>query len=194
MTRKDRNRNCRGYSLVELLLVLGAVGSIIAGVMYVAAKVSTSQKVNQTNSAVISMVSSLKKLVYDPSNSYSGVNADFLIKAGIVQKPFTAGTNKIYDAWGNEITIGSSQNFVGVGINAPDSDTCINLASAMADNAIRITVDTATPNFSSSATNASDFLNAGTVVKADATAAYNATAAAEGCSNAAGRHIGLVFR
>lgn len=186
-------KNCRGYSLVELLLVLGVVGSILAGVMYLSSKVTTLQKVNQTNGAIIEMVSSLKKLVYDPSNSYSGVDANFIIKTGLAKKPFTSDTTTIYDAWGNAIVVGSSKNFIGFGIHAPDADTCINLVSAVADNAIRITVHSAAPSFVSTATTPSTFLTTGTVVKADATSAYNATSAATGCS-ASSTHIGLVFR
>ncbi|MCX8017400.1 MAG: hypothetical protein N2690_05820, partial [Rhodocyclaceae bacterium] len=65
--------------------------------------------------------------------------------------------------------------------------------SALADNAVRITVHNAAQTIVNTATNAPAFVTTGQEVKADATASYDAANASAGCS-AATRNIAVVFR
>ena len=188
----SRSRKQKGFTLVEVIVVLAIVGVALAGVLVYQSMAENRNRTNNTINAVITMVGNVKS-VFAAANSYAAVTSANLVNAGIPMTPFTTSGTTILDPWGNTMVVGGSGPFFGFGIRAPDSQTCIALVSSLAQSAVRVTVHTAAPAFSAAATTPVAFLGTGTVVKADASSAYDPVAAATGCGGATA-HIGLVFR
>ena len=185
-------RRARGFTLVELMVVLAIMGAAFAGYLFYQSMLAERNKANDTVKALVSMVGDIKTN-YQPANTFVGVTSAALSQSGVVKPPFTTSGTTILDAWGQVVTVGGSPAFFGVSMSMPDSDTCMRLVSAMAQSALRLTIHTAAPSFSTSATTPAAFLPVGTVVKADATANYDPANASAGCG-AAQRHVSMVFR
>jgi len=192
IAQRKRVRQQKGFTLIEVLVVLAIAGAALAGVLVFQANAESRNRVNNTINAVINTVGNVKS-IYASAGSYATVTSANLVNAGVVTPPFTISGTTILDPWGGTVTVGGSGPFFGMSFLAPDNETCVRLVSALASNAVRVTVHTAAQAFTAAATTPAAFMATGTVVKADASTAYDPVSAATGCG-AAAAHIGLVFR
>jgi len=183
----------KGFTLIEVLVVLAIAGVALAGVLVFQANAESRNRANDTIAALTSMVSDVRT-AFRPANRYSGVSEAALVQAGVVDSPFAASGTAILDPWGNDtVAVGGSVPFFGISFQVPDRETCMRVVAALAPSADRITVHTTAQSFTGTATTAEGFMTAGTVVKVNATSAYDPAQAALGCA-AATTFVGFAFR
>ncbi len=198
---KTRTKHTQaGFTLVELVIVMAVIGIAIAGVLYYQNKVSTTQKANDAIQALSSMVGRIRADIGGPTGGvYSsignGTNASVLIKSGIVAQPFVDNGTTISDPWGNTLTVVGGRSYFGMSFQVPDAETCIKMASGLSRDALKLTVGTTAPTFTTNATSYDKFLAAGTVVKdINVNPPYNAANAATACGATPPLYIAAVFR
>lgn len=181
----------KGFTLIEIIIALAVIGVAISGMLYYQSRADTSQKVNDTTSAITTMVGSIKT-TFAPANSYADVTAQNLINAGLLVSPFTASGANIVDPWGINIVVGGNASFFGFTLTPPDAETCAKLATALVRNAARMTI-AADAAIAPAGTTLATFVTGATVIKADQAAQMNAANMATGCA-VNNRLLAVAFR
>lgn len=187
LSRKRKGQ--RGFTLVEVIIVLAIVGVALAGVLVLQGQAEERNRITQVITALNAMAGTTRA-VFAPANTFTAVTATNLINAGVVVPPFTVAGTAVNDPWGGGMTVGGSPSFFGFSVTAPNQSTCMAIVSALAPSAVRVTVGgvnfTAGPGLDA-------FLTGTHVAKANAAAPFNAGNAAIGC-NLAPVAIGFAFR
>lgn len=173
----------KGFTLVEVIVVLALVGVAMVGVLMYQAMAEQQNRANAAVNALISMVGTTKS-IFAPANTFAAVSTPNLINAGVPVAPFTSVGTAIQDPWGGTMEAGGSPAFFGFSLAMPDRDTCMAIAAAMAPASMR-TVATAGPaTWGTSATTVEAFLpgTGAAVIKANAAGTYDPAAASTQCA------------
>lgn len=99
--RKEKNQ--RGYTMTELMLVLG-VGAMILGGAYAGYNaVSSDASYQQTTTSALHLASGVKNL-WGTTGSYTGLTTTKVINANLVPKPLTSNTTRIFHPYGDQVS------------------------------------------------------------------------------------------
>lgn len=130
MTQK---RAQQGYSLPEILLVIGIIGSITIGAFIIFPIVQASQHVNKATNDAIMVSASAKQFFGD--RSYSGLTTATAISAGILEDADTR------TPWGNlDVTADSDGASFHVDFTGVPIDACQRLVVNMEPNAFAMRI------------------------------------------------------
>lgn len=129
----------QGFSLVELLLVLGVIALIAIAAFIIYPSVQAGTQANTESSNITSVVAGTKNL-YGSRGTYGGVNNDTLRNARIfpstmVGGNFTAGEAK--SVWGNDVTVapqGTPATRFSILYADIPTEACIKFVSGVAAN------------------------------------------------------------
>jgi len=186
----------KGFSLLEVLGVLGLVGFIAAGVIAYQQRAEAVQARQSAVTALVNTAVEARQTFGLPTNgNYAGVTNANLVSSGLVITPFTGSGSNITTPWSTPLTSAGNRGAFAVQFSVPDAATCNGVVSRLGNSAARIVVNTAAATFGGTATSGETLLLPGTgsaVVKASTGAEYNAANAATAC-NAAGRFIGVAW-
>ena len=118
-----------GYALMEHMggllfyLTMGAAAAIILTVMFSDSKVSETQQ-------AVTTIRLKTKQVFTGGSSYSGLDNDFAIKAGIVPAKMVRGDD-IRSAWGSDVEIAASSSAAtfSITLNGIPEKACVGLSA-----------------------------------------------------------------
>jgi len=187
----------RGFSLIELIIVLAIIAGGIALILYRQSKTEEATRVSDEVQSVSFMVSKIKSF-FAATGSYETLNTATPIQMSLLTPPLKLnGADHILDAFGNSVELqgnasGASPSFaITIGGGSMGRDTCAALASALAGGADVVTVGQVNALSASSGTPNSGTLSAGSVYKS-LTTSPNIQNLGSGCSSASAV-IGLQF-
>lgn len=154
---KMLNSRQGGFTLVEILLVIGLIGAIAIGAFVVFPMVQMSQNVSEMSTRALSVSASTHQ--FFGGRSFTGLNNSTAISAGIL------GPNETTTPWGNmNISASSSGNEFQLEFTRVPSGACLRLLEALNAN--------------------SNQLRVGSRVVKEASGAFNFTTAASACASA----------
>lgn len=134
-------RNQRGFTITELMLVLGVGAVILAGAFIGYKTVSGNNDDQQNMSATTNLLASVKNK-WSGIGSYTNVTAANVNSAGLVTKPLTWDGTNIKNVYSMNIGFGGqASNFVGQ-IEVPPGK-CLEAVGSLDGIAYRIDVHTA---------------------------------------------------
>ena len=174
----------RGFTLVEIMIVLAIIGTAIGGVLYYQSRAENTQAATKTSSDLALMASKIKTY-FRPSNSYTGVTASRINSMALVAAPMKFDGANMVDPWGNTMSVGGGTLSFALsmgGATAPiDKEVCTSLATSLADKATAIRVGAAAAVSSAGAT--AGTISGGNLYKGASTTP-DAAALATGCNEA----------
>lgn len=147
----------KGFTLVEILLVVGFIALASIGIYAVYNKVSTTGKANET----VRQISTLKSeidLLFASSLSYAGLNTQVLINGKIASPDMIDGSN-LSNKFGGPIRItvyGAGNGYILKYLNIP-ADACSKIGSALSS---RFSVNVGGPDGWVGSVNLSNIYNA----------------------------------
>lgn len=94
----------KGFSLIEILLVVGFIASAVAAVFVVYPKVKIANDVQTEVSSLAQIVGGIQS-VYSTSPNYNGLTTQIAIQAQIIPKGQVTGTSTFNNSFGNPVTI-----------------------------------------------------------------------------------------
>lgn len=182
MSNQQTYRNQRGFTITELMLVLGVGAVIIAGAFIGYKTVSDDQK-TQSNGLALTQLAAKIRGRWSLLGDYSSLSESAVNAGGLIEKPLTWTGTHIYNAWDRVVrTFGSSSSAV-VATRVP-GDACLNTIVALDAVAYRLDVGTAWPANADIAEGADTIKAAGAAI--DAAAATARCAAGGGVSTVSG--------
>lgn len=133
----------KGYSLLELVLVLGIIAALIVGAFIVYPKVSSSIKVNKEIKNMTFLVNGLVNL-YKGKPDLLGISTSVALNAKLVPNDMIIPGNPVSlrNTWGGIVSIGASGSGTGTGtlwhsLNINESyipsDDCVKFSKAIYD-------------------------------------------------------------
>lgn len=186
----------KGFGLFELIISLGIIGTLIAGVLFYQTRTEAAQTRSSVVTALTSISSEIRSTFGAATNGdYQAVTNQNLNNSGIVVPPFTGNGANITTPWGGALTTAGNNGFFAIQIPAPDATTCQAIISRLSQGAERIVVHNAAITFGGTGTTTATVLLPGTVdqtIKANGSATYSAANAATACANTP--VIGIAFR
>lgn len=156
-----------GFSLIELLLVLGIIAALAITAFMIYPKVSASNNA-QTEATNINTIKASVTSLYSSSPDYAGLNDEVGIKSKVFPDTMvnTAGTaalntfkGKVSLSTSNESPSKSPSSAFTITYAAVPAAECVKLVSAVASNFYKITVGGATVKAASIGTGAASGLN-----------------------------------
>lgn len=104
----------KGYSLLELVLVLGIIAALIVGAFIVYPKVSSSMKVNKEIKNMTFVINGLVNL-YNGKSDLTGISTIVAINAKLVPNDMIIPGNSVSlrNTWGGIVSIGASGSGTG---------------------------------------------------------------------------------
>ena len=146
INKKHRQKQARakqgGFSMMEVLLVLGVAAVIIAGVIGLYSTVQDQQAGQAEANAVHITVSELSKIYRGKPKT--GLNNTVAVSLGVVGG-FDAGVSTVTNSWGKAVTIVPGQiNFADDAISLTmevEKDTCATLVTATENAGFSINVN-----------------------------------------------------
>ncbi|OON40546.1 type IV pilin [Izhakiella australiensis] len=137
-------RNKKGFSLLELLLVLGIIAALVVGAFIVYPKVQASQRAEAESKNIATIQSGVKAL-YNSASNYAGLNNAVGVQARIFPDNMLNGTGataSVVNLFKGNVTLApsadspsgtanSSFNITWVSVPAAE---CIKIVSAVAAN------------------------------------------------------------
>ena len=143
-----RTQNKKGFSLIELLLVLGIIAALAITAFMIYPKVSSSNNA-QTESSNINTIKASLASLYSSSPDYTGLTTDVGIKSKIFPDTMvnTAGTAAL-NTFKGAVTLGVSKDSPSGADNSAFTITyaavpaaeCVKIVSAVASNFYKVTV------------------------------------------------------
>jgi len=136
-----RTRKQGGFTIIELMLVLGIGAMVIAGAFvgykFLSSQASSMQNINATTSLVTAV-----KNKFQGVGSYAGITTTAVVTAELVSKPLNGSGSAITNLWDLPIEfVGAADKFVAQ-VTVP-AKFCIDAAGALDGIAYRIDIDTA---------------------------------------------------
>lgn len=120
--------NKRGFSLLELLLVMGIIAALIIGAFMIYPKVKASQNVSNESKNLSSLVAGIKSL-YKGKADYEGLNNDVVLNSKIVPDNMISD-GRIVNVWGGDVTIDTFKTFFRINYKNMQTRECMDLASS----------------------------------------------------------------
>ena len=132
-------RQQRGFSLVELMIVLGISAVLILGVYSLYTSIDSSQE-TQTEAQNIQAIATKIKSIYAGRNTYTGLATANIVTANGFPMNMLDGTTP-YNAWGGAVTTTINAT-AGFDITYPDvpAANCQELVNAVANMFRNITI------------------------------------------------------
>jgi prepilin-type N-terminal cleavage/methylation domain-containing protein len=169
-----------GFTLIEVMIVLGIVALAIAGLFFLRQTAEDGQQAEKVSTDIALMASKIKSL-YRGANSYATLSASELDKQALITKPMKYDGTNMLDPWGNTMTInGSAATYaitLGGATNPITKESCNTIAALLATNASLLRVGT-------SATATAGVISGGNLVLASSGASVVQTAMTTGCAEA----------
>ena len=144
-----RNKKHKGFSLLELLLVLGIIAALIVSAFIIYPKVMSHVRINNELKNISTVLHGVKTL-YQGKSDFSGLTSNVIIDAKIapdnmLQKNYTTLKN----AWGGNFAIGVSGSTVYNGVVITTSgippEDCLRLTNELyryyKDNLVKFSVN-----------------------------------------------------
>lgn len=167
-----------GFTLIEIMIALGIIGSAVAVVYYYQTRSETSQQAIQASEGLVTMASKIRQY-YGATNSFVALSGTKLNEIAVVPKGMKYDGTNVTDPWGNTMSInGSATSYaltVGGSTGPLDREACASIASKLAESAQSIRIGAATA--------AAGVIAGGALYKA-AGAAPDPDALGTGCSTA----------
>lgn len=104
----------KGYSLLELVLVLGIITALIVGAFIVYPKVSSTMRVNKELKNISTVINGLSN-IYKGKTDLSGISTVVAINAKLIPDDMLIPGNSAYfkNTWGGMVSIGSNSTSTG---------------------------------------------------------------------------------
>lgn len=122
-------RRLSGFSVIELMLVLGVGAVIVAGSYYAYGVVSRDQASRANADATVNLIAAIKHK-WSYIGAYTGVSGTSVINAGLVKAPFTYSGTTIYSGYGMTVWPMGSADEMQLMIYIPKSE-CLATVSAL---------------------------------------------------------------
>lgn len=136
---KKMNNKKTGFSLIELLLVLGIIAALAITAFMVFPKVSSKNTI-QTEVANINMILAGANAMYAGVSTYDGISNEVLINANVVPEKMISGSDEdkvLLNGYKGTVEIKSSKDFLGkleiTYKGVPKSD-CVGLITTLIPN------------------------------------------------------------
>ncbi|HEF4887313.1 TPA: prepilin-type N-terminal cleavage/methylation domain-containing protein [Klebsiella oxytoca] len=147
-----RNKKHKGFSLLELLLVLGVIAALVVGAFIVYPKVQASQRAEAESKNIATIQAGVKSL-YTSASSYSGLSNTVAVGAKIFPDNMLVGTGtsaSVVNAFKGNVILGVSTDSPSGAANSAFSITyvgvpaaeCAKIVSAAAGNFYTVSVGT----------------------------------------------------
>ncbi len=139
------NNKNRGFTLVEVLLVVGFVALASIGIYAVYNKISTSYKASETSRQVLLIIDGVKNL-YGNQNTYGGLSNSVVINSRMLPSSMVDGAT-ITDKFGNEITVrptsygGVLNNVITIELTSVPPEACAKIAPLVSQSVEGISVN-----------------------------------------------------
>ena len=147
LAKRSGLRRQMGFTLIEIMIALGVIGTAVAAVLYYQSRAEHGQSANKTAQDVSMMASKIKGLL-GPSNSYGPLTPAWVNSSALVNSPMKYDGTNLQDPWGNTMSVnGNTTTFaitVGGSTSALDKEVCTSIASKMVSNATAIHIGAAT--------------------------------------------------
>jgi prepilin-type N-terminal cleavage/methylation domain-containing protein len=131
-----------GFTLLELLLVLGIIAVLAIAAFVIYPKVQASNRA-QTESSNLTTITSGVKSLYAATGDYTDVDNDTLIKAKVFPATMVATDNTtVHSSFGKDVTVVQNADTTMFDITYTDvpSDVCQRLATGVGANFQQVTV------------------------------------------------------
>lgn len=128
------NRKNKGFTLLELMLVIAAAIALIGIGLLIYRQVQSSSTGLSASTSVMQLTSSIKQLY--PNPNFTGVNVQTLIDTKKAPEQMVVG-NTLVNTWGGQVTIaaanynGGTNNAVAITVAGVPTDGCNNLIAAV---------------------------------------------------------------
>lgn len=149
-----RNKNKKGFSLLELLLVLGIIAALVVGAFIVYPKVQASQR-SEAESKNLATIQAGVKSLYTSASSFSGLTNTVAVGAKVFPDNMLIGTGtsaSVVNTFKGNVTLASAatgpsstagSSFTITYNNVPAAE-CTKIVSATAANFYTVTVGSTT--------------------------------------------------
>lgn len=140
----------KGFSLIELLLVLGVIALLLVAAFVVYPKVRLANQANTEVKNLTTVQAGLKALYASKNNNFSGLTLDLARDAKIFPSTMVVG-NTVVNSWGGDVVLGPAANpysgFAGgrsyvIRYRKVPADACVALISRAAGYFLAIGVGT----------------------------------------------------
>lgn len=129
------NKKSKGFTLVEILLVVGFIALASIGIYAVYSKVQTSSKANEEGKNLETMRAGIKNL-YGGQTNYTGLSATVVAQAKVAPLSMINVGNTLRNSFGGAVTItpvsvnGGTNNAFSITYANIPADVCVKLATA----------------------------------------------------------------
>ena len=134
----------KGFTLTEVLLVLGVAAIIIMLIFLVLPKVLSASKSSQDIKNLTSLQNSIHE-IYGSQASYNGVSADVLLKARAIPENMLANpaqsNSDIINAFSGKVFLGQVINGFSIAFANIPPDACVKMVTAVAPLYYQITAN-----------------------------------------------------
>lgn len=137
-----RGRHAQGFSLLEILLVLGIAAALIIAAFVVYPKVQAANRA-QAEAQNIAAIAAGARALYASSASYATVNNTVLLNAKVFPDSMVSGTN-VTNVWGGAVTAAPSTAITNglklTEANVPQVE-CTKIAASAGANFTMVTIN-----------------------------------------------------
>jgi prepilin-type N-terminal cleavage/methylation domain-containing protein len=183
--QSEKYTNARGFSLIELIVVLAIIAASVALILSRQSRATESSKASDMVQSITYLASKVQNF-YASSGSYAGLNPKVVGQMSLVNQPLKwDGSSSILDAWNNPLGVsgnqtGASPTFaitIGGSVNPLNNESCTAMATALASAADVVVVGSTSINVTAGLVPVS-----GNVYKSSA-GSLDLTQLATGCSS-----------
>lgn len=105
MKKNNKMKSQKGFSLLEMMMVLIVIGGLIVGVVVAFNKNQNSANANKTAQDIQSLASGVKTLYSSSTDGFAGASIAVAINAGLVPKTLTVSGDKVKNKYNGDVTI-----------------------------------------------------------------------------------------
>lgn len=146
MNFKSRAKSA-GFSLIELLLVIGFIAGALVLAFVTYPKVQATNRANLESQHLTVLASGIKNL-YSTTKNFSSLNNETLINSKIIPDDMPANGTAIGNVWGGDVTIaseaGSNDLRYRITYTGVPKAECVKLATGVSTNFVRATINDST--------------------------------------------------
>lgn len=163
MDMKKGRRGAKGFSLIELLLVIGFISGALVMAFVTYPKVQATNRANVESQHLIVLAGGIKNL-YATAKSYNSLDNTVLLNARVVPDDLQVNAPTINNIWGGTITAaptaGNPLNYTIEYTGIPSSE-CTKLATSVAVNFQKLVINYDAPLFDRMASGGSAIIDPG---------------------------------